>query len=205
MGDTTLHRYTVRPRHVEAWHDQFIQAVGLRQRHGFTTHRVFVETDAEPKVTWIYSHPDPVRAEQKLREDPRFARIRAAMAPHVFGNELVRSVDLEALTHAAPGELEGQDGRIAIMRRYFIVGDWDEFLEIWRQIVPLRERHGFRCLFAAADREHHLFTWAFDFQGTWEEFPEGQRAYYRDPDRRQLRRVFDYMADYNLHPARMVI
>ncbi|MGA4670257.1 hypothetical protein ACPCG0_10770 [Propionibacteriaceae bacterium Y1923] len=195
----------MRPRHVEDWHSQFIQAVGVRQRHGFTTHRVFVETDAEPKVTWIYSHPDPTTAEQNLHADPRYTEVAEALAPHVFKNCLIRDVDIEALTHAAPGELEGQDGRIAIMRRYTIVGDWDEFLGLWRRIVPLRERHGFRCLFAAVDREHHTFTWAIDFQGTWEEFPAGQRDYYCDPDRKELRRVFDYMADYSLHPARMMI
>lgn len=205
VGQTTLHRFTVRPRHLEQWHDQFIQAVGLRKSHGFVTHRVFVETDAEPKVTWIYSHPDPVAAEKKLMDDPRAAKVEQAMAPHVFKNLAVRPVELEAMTHASHGELEGKDGRIAIVRRYTIVGDLDEFLTLWRRIVPLRERHGFRCLFAVIDRETRTFTWAIDFRGTWEEFPAGQRFYYTDPERRELRRVFDYMADYSLHPARMVI
>lgn len=205
VGQTTLHRYTVRPRHYAAWHDQFIQAVGLRKSHGFVTHRVFVETDAEPKVTWIYSHPDPIAAEQKLRDDPRAAKVEQAMSPHVFKNLNVRPVEAEAMTHAAHGELDGQDGRIAIMRRYSIVGDIDEFLALWRRIVPLRERHGFRCLFAVMDREARKFTWAIDFRGTWEEFPAGQRGYYSDPERKEMCEVLDYMADYNLHPARMVI
>lgn len=205
VGQTTLHRYTVRPRHLELWHDQFIQAVGLRKSHGFTTHRVFVETDAEPKVTWIYSHPDPIAAEKKLRDDPRAAKVADAMAPHVFNNLNVRQVDLETMTHASHGELEGQDGRIAIVRRYDIVGDFDDFLGLWRRIVPLRERHGFRCLFAVSDREASTFTWAIDFRGSWDQFPAGQRSYYRDPERKELSTVFDHMADYSLHPARMVI
>ena len=205
VGQTTLHRFTVRPRHYDQWHEQFIQAVGLRNSHGFTTHRVFVETDAEPKVTWIYSHPEPETGERQLRDDPRAARIDDQMSPHVFKNLNARPVHVEAMTHAAPGELEGQDGRIAIMRRYLIVGDWDEFLDLWRQVVPVRERHGFRCLFAVADRPHNMFTWALDFRGRWEDFPAGQREYYRDPDRKALSTVFDYMADYSLHPARMMM
>ena len=205
VGNTTMHRYTVRPKHLDQWHEHFIQAVGLRNKHGFTTHRVFVETDAEPKVTWIYSHPDHEVAEQQLKDDPRAARVDEQLSHHVFQNTNVRPVQVERVTHARPGELEGQDGRIAVMRRYDIVGDFDEFIEIWKRIVPVRERHGFRCLFAVSDREKGTFTWALDFHGSWEEFPAGQHDYYHDPERRELSRVFDHMADYSLHPARMLI
>ncbi|MGA4507779.1 hypothetical protein ACQB6R_01950 [Propionibacteriaceae bacterium G1746] len=205
VGDTTLHRYTVRPRHMPQWHDQFIQSVGLRASHGFTTHRVFVETDAEPKVSWLYSHPNADEAERELRADPRYQKIEDALAPHVFKNCNIRPVEVLAMTHAAPTELDGEDGRIAVMRRYSLVGDIDEFLQVWNAIVPVRHRHGFRCLFAVLDRPMQKFTWAIDFQGQWQEFTEGQRAYYRDPERVELRRVFDYMADYNLHPATMMI
>lgn len=75
------------------------------------------------------------------------------------------------------------------MRRYAIVGDWDEFLEIWRQVAQVRERYDFRCLFAVEDRAKDMFTWAFDFAGEWSDFPAAQRAYYHDPARVALRRL----------------
>ncbi|QIK72549.1 hypothetical protein G7070_10045 [Propioniciclava coleopterorum] len=94
----------------------------------------------------------------------------------------------------------GEAGTV-VMRRYSILG-WPGFLDLWRRVVPLRERHGFRVLFAVSDEPHDLFTWAFDFSGAWEDFPDAQRGYYRDPARVELRGVFDHMADYALHPAR---
>ncbi len=120
------------------------------------------------------------------------------MAPHRFANLLVRRVRVELLTRADP---PSPAGRIAIIRRYSIVGDWSDFLAIWRRIVPVRERHGFRCLFAVSDEPASMFTWSFDFAGTWEEFPAAQRGYYRDPARIDLRGVFDHMADYDITPA----
>lgn len=47
-----------------------------------------------------------------------------------------------------------------------------------------------------------MFSWAFDFDGEWEDFPAAQRGYYRDPARVELQGVFDFMADYSIHPAR---
>lgn len=204
QGRAFLHRFTVRPGHLEAWWPEFQQEMALRERHGFTTHRLFVETDVEPKVSWIYSHPDPIGGEASMAMDPTKTDVIRGRVPHVFRNRLVRPVDVEYMTHAEPGEtadLGQPTDRIAIMRRYIIVGSWDEFLHIWRRIVPLRERHGFRTLFAVSDREKDVFTWAFDYQGTWQDFPEAQRAYYQDPDRKELRSVMDYMADYDIHPA----
>ncbi|MFT3833362.1 MAG: hypothetical protein QM711_08585 [Micropruina sp.] len=99
-------------------------------------------------------------------------------------------------------ELPELPGRTVCMRRYSIVGDWTAFLAIWRRIVLVRERYGFRCLFAVADEPKDQFTWAFDFPGGWDEFTEVQRPYYADPERVALRGVFDYMADYILDPAR---
>ena len=104
----------------------------------------------------------------------------------------------ELLTAATPDSIEG---RIAIMRRYDLTGSFDDFLAIWRQIVPVREKYGYRCLFAVSDREQMRFTWAFDFDGDFADFPDSQRDYYRDPDRVRLREVFHYMADYSIHPA----
>ncbi|SDB93061.1 hypothetical protein GA0111570_109101 [Raineyella antarctica] len=87
------------------------------------------------------------------------------------------------------------------MRRYSIVGEWSEFLAVWRRIVPVRERRGFCCLFAVADEAEDMFTWAFDFDGDWADVGPAQRGYHQDPERVGLRRVFDFMADYAIHPA----
>lgn len=197
MG-TLLHRFTVKPGHLDTWLTIWPDEVTLRRRHGFVVHQGFVETDAEPKVTWLYSHPDPEEAEAAVRTDPAFAELAQRKAGHVFGNTTLRPVEVEMM--AEPVDLS----RIAIVRRYSITGSWDEFLAIWRRIVPLRERHGFPCLFAVADRPKDMFTWAFGFDGNWEEFPAAQRPYYHDPERIALRGVFDYLVDYAVHPARQL-
>lgn len=193
-----LHRFSVKPRHLDAYLEILPRVVALRREHGFTSHRLFLESHAEPKLTWLYSHPDPEAGESALAADPRTAGLTAEAAPHVFRNALVRPVGVERLTEATA---ESVRGRIAITRRYSIVGRWDEFLEIWRRIVEVREAYGFHCLFAVRDEPKDMFTWAFDFAGTFDEFPAAQRDYYRDPARVALRGVFDYMADYAITPA----
>ncbi|MHA6524751.1 hypothetical protein [Tessaracoccus sp. G1721] len=193
-----LHRFTVKPHHLDAYLELWSDEVAVMRRAGFEVHRAFVEIDAEPKFTWLRSHPDGEAGNAALRDDPRYRDIQARMAPHVFRNVKVRPVDAEVMTPVSDPSL------LAIMRRYSIVGSWDEFLTIWRRIVPVRERHGFPCLFAVADRPENMFTWAFGFDGEWAEFPDAQRAYYRDPARVELRGVFDYMADYDIHPARQL-
>ncbi|HOA87732.1 MAG TPA: hypothetical protein PKX10_00010 [Propioniciclava tarda] len=198
---TWLHRFTVKPHHLDAYLPLWRREVTLRRACGFTVHRAFVETDAEPKFTWLYSHPD-ADAPALVAAEAEASVLADAARPHVFGNVVVRPVDVEVLTCATP---ESMDGRIAIMRRYDLTGDWDGFLEVWRRIVGVRERHGFTCLFAVADRPHDLFTWAFDFAGEWADFPAAQRGYYADPDRVALRSVFDHMADYSIHPARQLV
>jgi len=198
-----LHRFSVRPHHLDAYLDHLWPTeLAIRAEHGYTSHRAFVETDAEPKLTWLYSHPDPQAGERAVRDDPRTAELAGLKAPHVFRNLRVRPVRVERLTHATAASA---GDRIAIMRRYSITGSWDEFLAVWRRIVPVRERYGFRCLFAVADEPQDMFTWAFDFAGTWEDFPAAQRPYYHDPARVELRGVFDYMADYAIHPARQLL
>lgn len=193
-GQFVLHRFSVKPHHLDAWRETWPEQVALRRRHGFVWHRAFVEAHAEPKVTWLYAHDDPAAGEASLRADPDHATLAERLRPHVFRNVLVRPVRGEIVTDAVTG-------RLAIMRRYTIVGPWAEFLAIWRRIVVVRAAHGFDCLFAVADEPANMFTWAFDFAGTWEEFPAAQRPYYRDPARVELRGVFDYMADYQISPA----
>ncbi len=200
-GTTLLHRFTVKPKHLDAYLPLWERECAVRERHGFTLHRAFVETDAEPKLTWLYSHPDALAGEASVLADPETAELDAAKAPHVFRNVKVRPVDVEVLTHATPATI---GRRIAIMRRYSIVGGWDAFLEVWRRVLEVRERYDFRCLFAVADRDESMFTWAFDFDGEWADFPAAQRDYYHDPARVELRGVFDFMADYAIHPARQL-
>lgn len=196
-GTMLLHRFSVTPRHLHAWLALWPSFAGSWSQAGFALHRLFVETDAEPKVTLLASHPDS--AATALAAVPA---VSDEAVPHVFRNVLTRPVRVEVLTHATPTSIEG---RIAIMRRYSIVGGWPAFLAIWRRVVAVREAYGFRCLFAVSDEPADLFSWAFDFAGTWEDFPRAQHAYYRDPERIALRGVFDHMADYSIHPARQFV
>lgn len=188
-----LHRFTVRPRHLDDWLALWPAEAESLRTAGFTLHRLFVETDAEPKVTLLASHPS--------RQTLPVAQPEA-LATHVFRNAVTRPVRCDLLTTASAATVAG---RIAIMRRYAIVGGWEPFLHLWERIVPVRERHGFRCLFAVSDVPHDLFTWAFDFAGDWADFPDSQRGYYADPERVALREVFHHMADYSIHPARQVL
>ena len=130
-----------------------------------------------------------------MAADPDDQALVEHLRPHVFRNVLVRPVRGEIVTDAVTE-------RLAIMRRYSITGDWAAFLSLWRRIVAVRAAYGFDCLFAVADEPANLFTWAFDFEGDWDDFAALQRPYYRDPERVELRRVFDHMADYTLDPAR---
>jgi hypothetical protein len=195
---TLLHRFTVKPHHLDAYLAIWPDEVDVRRRHGFEVHRAFVETDAEPKVTWLYSHPNAAAGEAAVQADPQALEIEARKAGHVFRNVKVRPVRVEVLN--PPGDLS----RTAIMRRYSIVGSWTEFLAVWRRVVKVRARYGFDCLFAVADEPENMFTWAFGFDGEWADFREAQRPYYADRDRVALRGVFDYMADYDIHPARQL-
>ncbi len=197
-----LHRHSIKPGHLDYWLQLWPDQVALWRRHGFVSHRAFLQEHAEPKLTWLYSHPAPSEGAAWLIADPEWRDLGERLAPHVFRNDLVRHVRVEQVTTATA---ESAAGRIAILRRYSIVGSWQEFLAIWRRIVPLREEHGFRCLFAVADEAKDMFTWAFDFGGEWEHFQEAQRPYYRDPARVALRGVFDYMADYSVDPARQLV
>lgn len=82
------------------------------------------------------------------------------------------------------------------LKRYAIkVGQWAEFLALWERIVDVRRRHGFTILFAFADREGNMFTWAIDHAA---DFDAAAAAYYADPDRRQLEAIGDHIADYEI-------
>ncbi|WP_028708134.1 hypothetical protein [Propionicicella superfundia] len=194
----TLRRFSIKPHHLDAYLELLPRHVDVRARAGWTTHRLLLETQAEPKLTWVASHPTPVLGDRAVRADPATSDLDALTAPHVFRNEVVRPVRVERLTHATP---ESVRGRIAILRRYAITNEWGGFLDIWRRIADVRDAYGFRCLFAVADEPKDMFTWSFDFAGDFADFPAAQREYYHDPARIALRGVFDYMADYAITPA----
>ncbi len=91
--------------------------------------------------------------------------------------------------------MDGQTGT-TLLRRYSIKdGEWDAFLEIWRRIVKVRKRHGFDVLFALADREENMFTWAIYHSGDIEAAAEG---YYKDPERIELEIVERYVTAWKV-------
>lgn len=199
-----LHRVNIRPGHLDAWRELWPEEVGLLAEHGLASEGAFLETHAEPKLTWLYSTGGDARgALDSLRADPRHADLEQRKRRHVFGNLVVRPVRPEIMAIPASDRdmIAAEQGRTVVLRRYTIVNGWSGFLDVWRRIAPLRERHGFRVLFAVADEPHDLFTWAFDYDGSWADFPEAQHDYYRDPERVALRGVFDFMADYAITPA----
>ena len=53
-----LHRVSIRPRHLDDWLATWPQQLHDLQRHGFTHHQAYLQEHAEPKLTWLYSHPD---------------------------------------------------------------------------------------------------------------------------------------------------
>ena len=82
------------------------------------------------------------------------------------------------------------------LKRYSIRGDgWDGFLTVWKRIVAVRKRHGFRPLFALVDREKNMFTWGIEHDG---DFDAAAKAYYEDPERVELEIVGDYVTDYEI-------
>ncbi|MEV7325941.1 hypothetical protein [Streptomyces sp. NPDC093970] len=82
------------------------------------------------------------------------------------------------------------------LKRYTIKPDsWEEFLDTWRRIVRVRRRHGFGVLFAFADRDQGVFTWAINHE---DDFDQAAAAYYADPERKQLEVVENYVTQYEI-------
>jgi hypothetical protein len=80
------------------------------------------------------------------------------------------------------------------LKRYKIKPEcWDEFMDIWREIVVMRRKYGFGIVFAFADREINWFTWAINHDG---DFDTAAENYYKDPQRVDLDRVEDYVSEW---------
>ncbi len=89
-----------------------------------------------------------------------------------------------------------------LLRRYTIKPQgWEPFLEIWRRIVVVRKRYGFEVLFAFADREQNIFTWAIRHMGDIEEVAA---RYYQDPERVALETVGEWVTDWEVRPVEAV-
>ena len=88
------------------------------------------------------------------------------------------------------------DTGTTLLRRYHIKPDgWDAFLEVWRRIVAVRKRFGFKVLFALVDKEENIFTWAISHDG---DIDEAAHRYYKDPERKSLEIVGNYVIDHKV-------
>jgi hypothetical protein len=88
------------------------------------------------------------------------------------------------------------------LKRYQIKPDgWKEFLEVWHRIVAVRRRHGFGILFAFADREQNMFTWAINHDV---DFDAAAKAYYEDPERIELEIVGNYIIGFEIRKVEVL-
>jgi hypothetical protein len=70
------------------------------------------------------------------------------------------------------------------LRRYELVpGEMEAFLAWFPRIVPVREKYGFKVLFAFADRETNEFTWAVSHDG---DFEAAFEVYNVSPERKEV-------------------
>jgi hypothetical protein len=89
------------------------------------------------------------------------------------------------------------------IRRYKIVADgMDEFVELFNdQLVPLRERFGFRLESSWRLDETHEFMWIVSHDGA-EGFEAADAAYYSSPDRDALSpNPLDFIEEVNTSMA----
>jgi hypothetical protein len=70
------------------------------------------------------------------------------------------------------------------LRRYVVnLGELDAFVDEWvREVVPLRERFGFRIEGAWIVRDEHRFIWLVSYEGD-DSFETASDRYYRSPAR----------------------
>ncbi|MGF6781576.1 hypothetical protein [Paraburkholderia sp. GAS334] len=90
-----------------------------------------------------------------------------------------------------------------ILRRYSVKpGEWDAFLEVWHRISKVRQRHGFKILFAFVDKEENMFTWAISYKG---DIDAAGKRYYEDPERVELKVVENYLADHKVSTVQPLV
>jgi hypothetical protein len=77
------------------------------------------------------------------------------------------------------------------LRRYeFEPGRLADFLPWFPALVPVRERYGFRLLFALADSERETFTWAVAHDGDEAAFTAAETTYNDSPERAEVFATF---------------
>jgi hypothetical protein len=77
------------------------------------------------------------------------------------------------------------------LKRYNIKSDsWNEFLEVWKKLLPIRKRFGFNILFALIDKERNIFTWAISHPG---DFEAATNSYQSDLERVALEYISNFV------------
>jgi hypothetical protein len=73
------------------------------------------------------------------------------------------------------------------LRRYVMEpGRLADFVAWFPSLVPAREQHGFRLLFALADEEREIFTWAVAHDGDEQAFLAAEEVYDATPERARV-------------------
>jgi hypothetical protein len=89
------------------------------------------------------------------------------------------------------------------LRRYVMEpGRLDALVAWFPAIVEVREQFGFRVLFALADRERQIFTWAVELDGDLQHFREVEAVYNDSAERAAAFETFPGgIADREIGPA----
>ena len=89
------------------------------------------------------------------------------------------------------------------LRRYVMEpGRLDALVAWFPALLPVREQFGFRVLFALADRERQIFTWAVALDGDEARFREVEATYNASPERAAVFETFpDGIAEREIGPA----
>ena len=84
-------------------------------------------------------------------------------------------------------EEQSKSMRTYQLRRYVVnLGELDAFVDEWvREVVPLRERFGFRVEGAWIVRDEHRFIWLLSYEGE-DGFEAASERYFRSPARAAL-------------------
>jgi hypothetical protein len=93
------------------------------------------------------------------------------------------------------------------LRRYVMEpGRLADFLAWFPSLVPVREQYGFRLVFALADEEREIFTWAVAHDGDEQAFLAAEEVYNATPERARVFETYpDGVADRTIGFARSVV